>query len=184
MLTQERLKQVVSYNPDNGVFTRILALSNCVKVGDILGGDNGRGYLRTRIDGKLYMNHRLAWLYVYGSMPEFEIDHINHNKKDNRIANLRSCTRSENSRNSPIGIRNKSGIVGVQYRERDRKFYATITNNKKKIHIGVYETAEDALLAYNDAARKYGYHENHGSTVSNFNNRKDSGIQGIMNSGR
>ena len=98
-LSNHRLKEVADYCRESGDFTRkIKARGRFGQVGRKLGATNKRGYVAICIDGKTYYAHRLAWFYVHNEWPD-EIDHINRNKSDNRIRNLRVCTRSENMLN-------------------------------------------------------------------------------------
>src|SRR3990167_3120706 len=106
MISQQRLKELLSYNPNTGEFTRLVAtgIHGCNKAGVVVGclSDHPtQGYILIRVnnDGILYRAHRLAWLYVYGFWPPADIDHINGNRSDNRIVNLRSVTRSQNLQN-------------------------------------------------------------------------------------
>jgi hypothetical protein len=97
MLTQARLKELMTYDADTGVFTRIRSVNRAGRrVSDKL---NRHGYLHFCIDYKMYLQHRVAWLYVYGEFPEGHLDHINRIKTDNRICNLRVVTAFENSQN-------------------------------------------------------------------------------------
>ena len=88
-VTQDRLKQLVLYDKDTGIFTRIVTVSSRAKKGDIVTSKDGKGYIRFRVDGERLFAHRLAWLYVFGFMPKF-IDHKNQNRSDNKIYNLYS----------------------------------------------------------------------------------------------
>ena len=120
-MTQIKLKEFVDYDPGNGVFTRKQLKVKCqVQPGDIIGTPDGLGYLRSSIDGKKYKLHRLAWLYVYGYFPENFIDHINRNRSDNRIENLREVSRQCNVRNCGNLKTNTSGIKGVGWLKRQR----------------------------------------------------------------
>jgi len=155
MLTQERLMQKVNYDPDSGVFTWKKGRGPA-KEGSTAGRPHNRGYTRIAIDYKDYLAHRLAWLYVHGEWPRDEIDHINGDKKDNRIKNLRQATRTENCRNVKVHKRNRLGIKGVT--ERDdciKRFSAHIMIEGKVLHLGRYETAEEAKAAYNEAALRH-----------------------------
>lgn len=98
MLTQDRLKELLHYDEDTGMFTWIVSTARCVKVGDIAGSKNGKGYLHIMVDKRIYLAHRLAFLYVHGRFPEFT-DHINWIRDDNRISNLREVTQQENNQN-------------------------------------------------------------------------------------
>ena len=113
-LTQRRLKEVVEYNSDTGVFTRLSNASQ-VKAGSVAGGQDGKGYTRFSVDGKSYLAHRLAWLYVNGAFPIDQIDHLNHDRLDNRIANLRCVTHKENGKNQSLCKNNSSGVTGVNW---------------------------------------------------------------------
>ena len=147
MLTQAELKEFFHYDPETGVFTRIKRVSGRCRVGDIVGSPDELGYLRFRVNGKKYRAHRLAWLYVYGSFPENEIDHINHDRSDNRISNLRQATRAENVWNS-----RKSGC---SYDKQHSNYRARICKNGRRIHLGRFDTLKQAQEAYAKAAKQY-----------------------------
>ena len=126
-----------AYDPDSGVFTRR---------GKVVSNRKGNGYVGI---GRQYA-HRLAWLFVHGRWPHGDIDHINGDKLDNRIGNLRECSRSENQRNHGLTTRNRSGFKGVSQR-RDR-WIATIVVHGKQSYLGTFEAPEQAAIAYLDAA--------------------------------
>lgn len=98
-LTHERLLELVSYDANTGLFTSKVSRPPC-KVGKILGSKHAAGYVELRLDYKSYLAHRLAWFYTHGTWPVSEIDHINQDRTDNRLSNLRDVNRSENNRNS------------------------------------------------------------------------------------
>ena len=116
-LSQERLKEILSYDPDTGVFHWLLQKGNRVKAGDVAGAPYTpeRPYVKIQIDGFKWNGHRLAWLYVYGEHPEDVIDHINGDPSDNWICNLRSVTQSVNKINSRRQKNAKSKYVGVYF---------------------------------------------------------------------
>lgn len=154
MLTQERLKELLQYDPDTGIFYRKTSTTNRVKAGDIAGTLRKDNYVRIMVDGRLYLAHRLVWLYVYGELPKVPIDHINTIKSDNRISNLRKDDGNWNNQNIRTSNRNnKLGILGVS--RKGKKFRATIVVNGKRKHIGSYDTPEEAHEAYIEAKRKY-----------------------------
>ena len=155
-LTQSQLHEKFNYNPDTGILTR----NN--KKGKVVGNLNNRGYLRTSINKKTYAIHRIIWLYVYGVIPTF-IDHKNHDKEDNRIKNLREVTRQGNSKNRKIPSHNKSGVMGVCYDKRDKKWRSQIMYNGKAINLGYFKNKEDAIIARKKAEVEYGFHKNHGA---------------------
>ena len=146
-LTQARLKSVLDYDPASGIFNWKISLSSTAGVGDIAGCKNFYGYLVTRIDGKLYLNHRLAWVYVNGYFPENDIDHIDRNRTNNKIDNLREVSRACNLRNCGNPVTNTSGVKGVYWKKRDNKWYAQIKDNGKKYNLGIYSAFDDAVFA-------------------------------------
>jgi hypothetical protein len=151
--TQERLKELLSYDPETGLFTRLMR-AGTARPGDIAGCMTPKGYLIIKIDGEGYMAHRLAWLYVHGKWPADQIDHINGVKNDNRIANLREATNSENMQNQRAASKaNRAGLIGV-YPNRHR-FVAQITINRQKQYLGIFATAEEAHSAYLSAKKIY-----------------------------
>jgi len=154
-LTQEKLRELLHYDPLTGVFTRRVALSNRVKIGEVAGCDRPDGYLIFNVLGKLCLAHRLAWLYVYGTWPREELDHKNGDRKDNRIDTLREATHTENVRNSKVHWNNTSGFKGVSWSKEKRKWYARIMFNRMVIRLGYFRTAEAASEAYETAAEKY-----------------------------
>jgi hypothetical protein len=121
-----------------------------------------RGYFKGGVSGEAYLAHRVVWAIYSGSWPENEIDHINGNKLDNRIENLRSATRQENGKNVPIGSRNTSGTIGVHWREDQSRWVASINKNGKLKHIGSFKSKDEAIQARAKANLEYGYHANHG----------------------
>lgn len=152
MLTQERLKQILHYDPETGVFTRILAISRKSKVGDIVGTPNAHGHLVINIAGKIRYAHRLAWLYMTGSFPINSIDHINGVKTDNRFCNLRDVTHTVNCQNhrAPQSS-NSHGYMGCT---RDKKRWtSSICVNGNRIRLGMFDTPEEAEAAYLNAKR-------------------------------
>jgi hypothetical protein len=166
ILTQKRLKELLHYDPKTGVFTYIRARSK-VRVGDVAGTSGTRGYLQCNIDGKPYKLHRLAWLYVHGVWPTYQIDHINHNTADNRIANLRDVSCAHNHQNRNRRTKSASGYLGVTWHKRDRKWQAHIEVNSKPIHLGSYTSLTDAITARLAAER---VHHKHRPEVQNANN--------------
>ena len=155
-LTQERLKELLSYDPETGLFSNLTRRGVRAPKGGVAGTKNHKGYIAILIDKKIYLAHRLAWLYVYGEFPEKTIDHINEIKDDNRIINLRSVTNSENQQNiSILKITNTSGFRGVSWNKKIKKWAATISINGKSSHLGSFNTAEEASEVYLKAKRKF-----------------------------
>lgn len=154
MLTQERLKELLHYNPDTGVFTRNTS-GRRWKAGETSGCLLNTGYIAIRMDKKNYQAHRLAWLYIHGRLPDNEIDHINGVRSSNGILNLREASRSENSQNrrGPIS-KNVSGYLGVRFAAERNKYVATIGIDGKYTFLGRFDTAIEASCAYLAAKRE------------------------------
>jgi len=160
MITQKFLKNRFNYDENTGVFTfKVFAGSK--RPGEPAGCVTPKGYIHISIDSKAYKAHRLAWLYVYGVMPECDIDHIDHNKENNAISNLRLVTQIENSKNRPKDKRNSCGVTGV-YLQDCGTWRARITVNRKTIHLGIFNTLDEAKEARLVAEMLYGFHNNHG----------------------
>lgn len=154
MFTQDHLKELFTYNPSTGHFTLNMTRGGIV-AGSIAGGIDTCGYRQMRFCGKKRSCHRLAWLYTHGVWPDFEIDHINGDKLDNRIANLRPATRSGNMTNMGPRKNSKTGVKGVSWDKQHLKYRAQIMAEGKKINLGRFSTIEDAAAAYASAASKY-----------------------------
>lgn len=167
ILTQAYLKELFDYNLDTGVFTRKIYRSSRAKKGDIAGhvfqNSSGKSYMRINIDRKLYQVHRLAWLYVCGEFPPDEIDHEDGNGLNNKWSNLRAVDGFENHKNMRLSSRNKSGCVGVSWRELYKNWRARIMVDRKEIHLGSFPDKTDAIIARKMAEYKYGFHPNHGT---------------------
>lgn len=156
MLTQRRLKELLRYESETGIFTRICRQSSNAKVGDTPGRLDTHGYLCFYVDGQIHRSHRLAWLYVNGEFPEGDLDHINTIKTDNRIVNLRIADRSENMQNRRSAYaNNKSGFLGVYFHKPLNKFTAQIRIDGRNTHLGLFKTPEQAHQAYVAAKRKH-----------------------------
>jgi len=154
MLTQDRLKSLLMYNPDTGVFVRRVKIKN-QPAGTIVGTVQTGGYLGCSIDGKLYKMHRLAWLYHYGCWPANQLDHINHNPADNRIVNLRDVSCAQNHQNRARKTKSKSGYLGVTWHNRDKRWQAHIEINGKAIHLGQFKCLNEAISARLTAEKQY-----------------------------
>jgi len=147
----ENIRKIFKYEPETGKFYW-LQRGVKVRAGQLAGRDRGDGYWVVGYNYKLYLMHRLVWLYVYGKWPEHEIDHINLNPSDNRVDNLRDITHSQNAGN--CRARGKSGVKGVFWDEGRQKWLANIMHNYRSIHIGRYETWEEAKTARDEKGRE------------------------------
>jgi hypothetical protein len=164
-LNQNDLKELLDYDPDSGVFTWLVSRSNVragVEAGCVHTDHHGKTYRHIRLFGKLYLAHRLAWLYVHGEFPPDDIDHMDGDGLNNKLDNLRAITHAENGKNKRMHKNNSSGYPGVSWHKRDQKWHAQISINGKKKHIGYFDNIEDAAAAYQSAAKAAGYHDNHG----------------------
>jgi hypothetical protein len=152
MLSQERLKYLLHYDPETGIFTHRVTRSGVV-AGSRAGTIGASGYIGLRIDGERHSAHRLAFLWMTGQFPANEVDHINRVRHDNRWINLRPATRQENCRNFPLKSRDlPRGVYrsGPKYRVR-------IRSNGRSIHLGSFATVEEASRVYEShAVRFYG----------------------------
>jgi hypothetical protein len=120
-------------------------------------------YVLVGINGRQYRAHRVAWAITHGKWPADQIDHIDGNGLNNSINNLREVSASDNNKNQPRRVDNKSGITGVVYdARRESPWIASVRVDGKKIHLGGFETIDGAASARYDAEKKYGFHCNHG----------------------
>lgn len=152
MLTQERLKEVLFYEPETGIFRWRVNYGHAAS-GSVAGNVNNHGHRRIKIDFKHYYAHRLAWLYVHGTWPADKIDHINNDHDDNRLVNLREASQSQNGANCGAYRSNKLGIKGVHMAPNGR-YIAQIRTSGKRRCLGRFSTAEEASQAYQAAARE------------------------------
>lgn len=152
-MDQQRLRELLDYDVETGRFVWRQA-NKRVKAGTVAGYVGSDGYVRIRASGTRFLAHRLAWFYVHGTWPAGEIDHINGDRSDNRIANLRDATTSINQQNQRQARTNNrsSGLLGVT-RKRS-KWQAQIETNGRNVFLGCYSTKEDAHLAYLKAKRE------------------------------
>jgi hypothetical protein len=163
VLTQAKIKELMDYDPDTGDLTWIKPRPK-IRVGEVAGSKKVNGYIGIMVLGRLYLAHRLIWLHVHGAWPKHQLDHINHDRTDNRLTNLREATQKENCKNMSIRSDNKSGVIGVFWYERYKKWEVYIKNNGKKVYLCRITDFFEAVCIRKSAENKYGYHENHGST--------------------
>lgn len=152
-LTAERLRELLAYDPDTGLFTWRVRTNGRVNVGAVAGTKRKDGYFQIQIGGYIHLAHRLAWLYVTGAWPDAYIDHLNCDKSDTRFSNLRESTHGGNMQNrrTPLST-NKTGFLGVSMRRGG--FKAQIGVNGKHKNIGDFKTPEEAHAAYVKAKRQ------------------------------
>ncbi len=155
MLTQERLKEVLSYDPVTGLFIWNHDRGGTAKHNSVAGTSHTKGYIKIKIDGKLYFAHRLAFVYVTGEFPKEQVDHLNNIRHDNRWNNLRLVTQEENQHNRKKSKNNTTGIEGVYWEKARNKYKVQIYINNTCINIGRYDTLEAAKEARENAKRIY-----------------------------
>jgi len=158
----EDMRREISYNPDTGVMAWRAARAGINTKAASAGSLKSDGYRQVQINGRRHYAHRLAWALHYGAWPADQIDHINGNRDDNRISNLRAVTRSENMRNQKLHATNSSGRAGVGWHSPTKKWQARISHGGKGVHLGLFDSFADACAAREAAEREYGFHENHG----------------------
>jgi DUF971 family protein len=156
-LTAERVRELLSYDAETGAFTWREGRRNQAKQGQAAGSTGGNGYRLLSIDNRRYNAHRVAWLYVYGEWPQGQVDHIDGDKTNNRMGNLRvvsPSTNRENMRKSPKTA--KVGALGVRTVtfSPSRPYQARITVKGKEKHIGLFESVEAAHAAYINEKRR------------------------------
>lgn len=144
-LTQERVRELFDYCEETGVLTRKSHTTNRVKVGSVAGTPTPKGYHQVMVDCKLYLLHRIIFLYIHGYMPENQVDHISRNKTDNRPCNLREVSHSCNQRNAGVRESNTSGIKGVYWHTRDACWVANISINSKSKPLGYHKDFTEAV---------------------------------------
>lgn len=166
-LTAERARALLDYDPGTGVLTwkrqpDARPQWNGLWPGRRAGCTHCHGYRIVRIDNVGYAEHRVVWLIVYGQWPKGQVDHLNHNRSDNRISNLRDASREQNARNRKKYSCNKSGHTGVIWYKASAQWEAVIRVNGYLHNLGRYDDIEDAIAARVAAERRFGFHKNHG----------------------
>lgn len=152
----EKIKRELIYNPETGKFTRTAHNRYRPDLeGQEAGSPSSTGHILICIGCCSYLAHRLAWLYTYGRWPNGEIDHINRNRADNRLANLREATHRQNNANKSAYAHCKSGFKGVVFVERTGRYRATIRTSEGRKHLGYFDSPEEASAAYQSAAYKF-----------------------------
>ena len=160
ILTQSLLKNLFSYS-ENGALVRLATTSSRAQAGAVAGTLNSDGYVHVGIEGKYYKAHRLIWLYHHGEFPPAQLDHVNRNRQDNRIENLRLATQAENLQNKSVYENNTSGYSGVSWNKDCNKWQAQITLCRKQKHLGLFATLEEAVAARKAAKIKYHQFQTH-----------------------
>lgn len=182
----DTLRRFLDYDPSKGTFTWRERSEDCFKTPDSSSIRGRRdimakvwntkwagkpafttlrcGYVVSPVKGTHLYGHRAAWAHYYGEWPpdEMEVDHVNGDRADNRIENLRLVTPAENSKNKRLQKINTSGCSGVMWATSRERWEASISDSGKHIHLGSYHTKEEAVAARRAAEKVLGYHEKHG----------------------
>lgn len=172
-MTPDEAKAILDYDPETGILVwkqrprssfksdRAYSIFMAQRAGKEAGSVHPDGYRRASYRGRKHRTHRLAWMIAHGEIPD-EIDHIDGNRLNNRIANLRDVTRAENTRNLSRLKANRSGTPGVRCRVDYDKWVAWIGVDGRQIYLGWFQSMDEAVAARKEAEKKYGFHPNHG----------------------
>lgn len=148
-LTAQRLRELLSYDPETGKLTRLTSNGRGQNIGDEAGSKHHSGYREVMVDGKNYRAHRVCWLHYYGVWPAHDIDHINGVKDDNRISNMRDAPEVMNMQNEVRARKNNaSGLMGVHWRKERNCWVAQVRVNGRAVRVGSFKTPEEAHAAY------------------------------------
>lgn len=177
----ELLRKLLRYEPDCGKLfwkTRgfedetpdreIRRWNTCYAQKEAFKVTSRHGYKVGWVCGKNQKSHRVIWAIVYGEWPVGQIDHINGDRADNRLENLREVCKSLNMRNAAIPKNNKTGTIGVCFHEKSGKWYANIGKDGKSIYLGRFATKAEAVAARQGASIALGYHQNHGNVRKSY----------------
>lgn len=163
LLTVEELSRVLTYDPQSGELTWLVSVggrgrqghSGKFPAGTVAGSSTRGSYCRIRLNGRIYYGHRIAWALTYGSWPTKNIDHIDGNPTNNKLANLREVSQQQNIQNQRRALpNNTSGLLGVGWHNQAGKWRARITVGQKSHHLGLFDTPDTAHEAYLEAKRK------------------------------
>lgn len=153
-LTAEQVRHRFNYDPATGVLRWAISPSKNVKAGDVAGSSHGDGYLRVRIGASRYLVHRIIWLHHYGKWPDGHVDHLDGEKRNNRVSNMRDSTRSVNAQNQrSASANNKAKLLGVAMRP-NGKCVAAINVCGKKMYLGIFRDPQEAHSTYLEAKRR------------------------------
>lgn len=173
-LRYEEVARLFTYDRETGVLYWRIRVNNNTRRDYVVGSSKRvtDGYRQVKVKGKIYMMHRVIMVLCFGHIPEnAEIDHINHVRDDNRLANLRFVTRTDNRRNQSISSKNTSGVTGVYFSRARKKYIAQIKVNQELIYLGTFETLEEAA-ARAEANLKFKFNNNHGKGRAEYVRKK------------
>ena len=155
MINQETVRKLFHYDAESGMLLWRNGNGRNVKPWQEAKAKNANGYYTAKINGKSYLTHRLAWLYVYGEFPKEDIDHKNRIRNDNRLCNLRAVSRTDNCQNISLPSHNKSGHIGVSWFKSHNCWTVYVKVNKKNKWLGYYKNLDDAIAARKEGEKQY-----------------------------
>lgn len=155
MLDFESANNLLSYDPASGIFHWKIDRGDRIKAGTKAGYQNPSGYILIKTGDRNYKAHRLAWLLSTGKWPSGEMDHINRDKADNRLSNLRLASRSINMKNRGLPRNNSSGVVGVVWRQKNQRWIAQIKSELDYVYLGCFDNLLDSVCARKSAEIKF-----------------------------
>ena len=164
-MTRDDIKHLFDWCPESGVLRWKSPTSNRVKAGDVAGNLDSKGYYRVGLHGAQYRLHRVIWLLAYGEWPKGEIDHIDGNRINNSISNLRCVSHKRNSRNCKLSKNNTSGHIGITWHKKAGKWMASVSIDGRQQHLGLFDDKRDAISARAKASETHGFHANHGRSA-------------------
>ena len=163
VMSPEELRERFRYDPKSGKITYTKRVSPRTPIGSQAGSVDGQGYRLISLRTTKRSAHRIAFDLMGVTIPQgMKVDHINGDRDDNRWANLRLVTQGQNCRNTKLKTNNRSGVAGVTWHSRHKRWEASIRFRKQRYHLGSFHRIEDAIAARKDAEQKYGFHQNHG----------------------
>jgi hypothetical protein len=154
-------KEVLQYEPETGLFYWLVQYSNRIRVGGVAGCVRKDGYIQIGVNKSRIFAHRLAWYFIHGELPD-EIDHINHNRQDNRIENLRTACHAINKKNRTAQRNNTSGMSNVWFDKRDGVWVFTVKVDGVQHHLARSKSFDEVVAVRDPIMKKLGFHENHG----------------------
>ena len=153
MVDIELARSLLSYDAESGLFHWKVDRGGRTKAGAIAGSADSKGYIQIRLGEKMVLAHRLAWAFVFGDWPAGHLDHKDRNPKNNAVENLRLCTRVQNHQNTGVRADSTSGVTGVSWVKRNKKWLAYINHDGRRHRLGLYESKESAIAARLEAKR-------------------------------